>query len=93
MLDHEQLKWIAATSTNLNSMLQQIARYTDLARRYPGNPHYIDLVGGRVDLACKTAQSLFDRITSLSGDTVSVEEAIAGAADLLADAAARLLRD
>src|SRR5437588_340552 len=36
---------------------------------------------------------LFDRITSLSGETVSVEAAIAGATDLLADAAARLLRD
>ena len=64
MLEHEDLKWIAATSTNLNSMLQQIARYTDLARRYSDNPHYIDLVGERVELACKTAQTLFDRITS-----------------------------
>ncbi|HEY4284253.1 MAG TPA: response regulator [Chthoniobacterales bacterium] len=63
MLEHEDLKWIASTSTNLNSMLQQIARYTDLARRYPENPHYIDLVGERVELASKTAQTLFDRIT------------------------------
>src|ERR1700758_3446089 len=64
MLDHEDLKWIAATSTNLNSMLQQIARYTDLAKRYPDNPNYIDLVAERVDRACKTAQGLFDRITA-----------------------------
>jgi CheY-like chemotaxis protein len=44
-------------------MLQQIARYTDLARRYPGNSHYVDLVGERVELASKTAQTLFDRVT------------------------------
>jgi len=64
MLDHEDLKWVAATSTNLNSMLQQIARYTDLARRHPETQNYINLVGERVDLACKTAQALFDRVTS-----------------------------
>ena len=64
MIDHEDLKWIAATSTNLNSMLLQIARYTDLARRYPDNHHYVNLVGERVDLATKTAQALFDKVTS-----------------------------
>ena len=64
MLDHEDLKWIATTSTNLNSMLQQIARYTDLARRHPDNHNYINLVGERVDLATRTAQALFDRVTS-----------------------------
>jgi len=64
MFDHEDLKWIAGTSTNLNSMLQQISRYTDLARRHPENPHYVDLVGERVDLATKTAQALFDKVTS-----------------------------
>ena len=63
MLDHEDLKWIAGISTNLNSMLQQIARYTDLARRHPENPNYVNLVGERVDLATKTAQALFDRVT------------------------------
>jgi CheY-like chemotaxis protein len=63
MLDHGALKWIATSSTNLNSMLQQIARYTDLARRHPENHHYIDLVGERVELAARTAQALFDRVT------------------------------
>jgi CheY-like chemotaxis protein len=64
MLDHEDLKWVAGTSTNLNSMLQQIARYTDLARRHPDNHNYMNLVSERVDRACKTAQALFDRVTS-----------------------------
>src|SRR5438876_8178603 len=64
MLDQEDLKWIAATSTDLNSILQQVARYADLARRHRGEHHYIDLLGERVELASQTAQSLFDRVTS-----------------------------
>jgi len=64
MLDHEDLKWIAATSTELNTMLQQISRYADLARQHKGEYNYIEMLGERVELASKTAQSLFDRVTS-----------------------------
>ena len=64
MLDQEDLKWIAATATELNSILQQVSRYSDLARRHRGEHNYIDLLGERVELASKTAQSLFDRVTS-----------------------------
>src|SRR3954451_4865752 len=64
MFDHEDLKWIATTSTDLNSMLQQISRYSDLARRHKGEHSYLDLLGERVELAAKTAQALFDRVTS-----------------------------
>jgi CheY-like chemotaxis protein len=64
MLDHEDLKWIAATSTELNTMLQQISRYADLARQHKGEYNYIEMLGERVELASKSAQSLFDRITS-----------------------------
>lgn len=64
MLDQEDLKWIAATSTELNTILQQVSRYADLARRHRGEHNYIDLLGERVELASKTAQSLFDRVTS-----------------------------
>jgi CheY-like chemotaxis protein len=64
MLDQEDLKWIATTSTDLNSILQQVSRYADLARRHRGEHNYIDLLGERVALASKTAQSLFDRVTS-----------------------------
>jgi CheY-like chemotaxis protein len=64
MLDHEDLKWIATTSTELNSMLQQIARYADLARQHKGEYNYIEMLAERVELASKTAQDLFDRITS-----------------------------
>jgi len=64
MLDQEDLKWIAATSTELNSILQQVSRYADLARRHRGEHNYVELLGERVELATKTAQSLFDRVTS-----------------------------
>jgi CheY-like chemotaxis protein len=64
MLDHDDLKWIASTSTELNSVLQQVSRYADLARRHKGGHNYLDLLGERVELATKLAQALFDRVTS-----------------------------
>jgi len=75
MLDHEDLKWIAGTSTNLNSMLLQIARYTDLARRHPENQHYVNLVSERVDLATRTVQALFDRVTTNILETTAARAA------------------
>ena len=64
MLDHEDLKWIAATSTELNTTLQQISRYADLARQHKGEHNYIEMLAERVELASKSAQALFDRVTS-----------------------------
>ena len=64
MLDHEDLKWIATTSTELNGMLQQIARYADLARQHKGEQSYVDMIADRVELASRTAQELFDRVTN-----------------------------
>ena len=64
MLDHEDLKWIAITSTELNSMLQQISRYSDLARQHKGQYNYIEMLSERVEVASKKAQVLFDRVTS-----------------------------
>jgi CheY-like chemotaxis protein len=64
MLDQQDLKWIATTSTELNSVLQQIARYCDLAQRHKGGENYIDLLAERVDVASKTAQNLFDKVTT-----------------------------
>jgi CheY-like chemotaxis protein len=77
MLTHQNLKWIASTSTNLNSILQQIARYTDLARRHNNEPHYLNLLGERVELAATTAQSLFDHITSKILETSVAKTAVA----------------
>jgi CheY-like chemotaxis protein len=77
MLDHDDLKWIATTSTELNSMLQQISRYADLARQHKGEYNYIEMLGERVELASKTAQDLFDRVTSriLEGSSAKAKQA------------------
>ena len=77
MLTQEDLKWIASTSTNLNSVLQQISRYTDLARRHKEEEHYFELLGERVELGRRAAQSLFDHITSNILDK-SVAKAVSG---------------
>jgi CheY-like chemotaxis protein len=79
MLTKEDLKWIASNSTNLNSLLQQISRYADLARRHKEEEHYFDLLGERVELGARTAQRLFDHITSSIFET-SVAKAVSGAA-------------
>ena len=49
MLDQEDLKWIATSSTELNAIVQQISRYTDLARRHKGEYDYLNLLGERVE--------------------------------------------
>jgi|ERR1051326_1468695 len=64
MLDQEDLKWIAATSTDLNSMVQQISRYTDLVRSHQDEPNYLELLSERVEVASKTSQALFDHVTT-----------------------------
>lgn len=64
MLDQEDLKWIASTTTELNSLVQQISRYTDLARQHRGEHNYLQLLAERVEIASKTTQGLFDRVTS-----------------------------
>jgi CheY-like chemotaxis protein len=79
MLDNDDLKWIATTSTELNAILQQISRYSDLARQHRGEHNYIEMLGERVELAAKTAQSIFDRVTSkiLEGTTGKMAAAAA----------------
>lgn len=77
MLDQDDLKWIATASTELNSMLQQISRYSDLARQHKGEYNYIEMLGERVELASKKAQELFDHVTSkiLAGSTAASKAA------------------
>ena len=64
MLHQDDLKWIAKTSTELNTVLQQIARYADLAKRYKGDHDYIDQLNQQVEIATQSAQALFNRVTS-----------------------------
>jgi CheY-like chemotaxis protein len=64
MLHQDDLKWIAKTSTELNTVLQQIARYADLAKRHKGDHDYIDQLNHQVEIATQSAQALFNRVTS-----------------------------
>ncbi len=64
MLHQDDLKWIAKTSTKLNTVLQEIARYADLLKRHKGEGDYIELLGQHVAVASQSAQELFDRVTS-----------------------------
>jgi CheY-like chemotaxis protein len=63
MLHQDDLKWIAKTSTELNTVLQQIARYVDLMKRHKGED-YIDQLNQQVEIATESAQALFNRVTS-----------------------------
>src|SRR5437868_15551666 len=64
MLHQDDLKWIAKTSTELNTVLQQIARYAELAKRHKGDHDYIEQLHQQVEIASRSAQALFDRVTS-----------------------------
>src|SRR5437763_1943633 len=76
MLHQDDLKWIAKTSTELNTVLQQIARYADLAKRQKGDHDYIDQLNQQVEIATQAAQALLNRVMSMilentSGKTLS----------------------
>ncbi|CAN5584998.1 hypothetical protein BH18VER1_BH18VER1_03330 [soil metagenome] len=75
MLDQDDLKAIATASTELNSMLQQISRYSDLARQHKGEYNYIEMLAERVEIAAKKSQELFDHVTSkiLEGSVANVK--------------------
>ena len=64
MLHQDDLKWIAKTSTELNTVLQQIARYAELAKRHKGDHDYLEQLNQQVEIASRSAQTLFNRVTS-----------------------------
>src|SRR5436305_7339369 len=65
MLHQDDLKWIAKTSTELNTVLHQIARYADLAKRHRGDHDYIDQLNQQVEIATQAAQALLNRVMSM----------------------------
>jgi CheY-like chemotaxis protein len=64
MLDQDDLKWIAKTSTELNTALQQIARYAEMAQLHRGDHDYLQMLSESVEAASRASQILFDRVTS-----------------------------
>jgi CheY-like chemotaxis protein len=80
MLDQDDLKWIAKISTELNTALQQIVRYAEMAQRHRGDHDYLQMLAERAEAATQSSQALFDRVTSkilatTSGKTASPEPA------------------
>src|SRR3954451_10067523 len=71
MLDQDDLKWIAKTSTELNTVVQQIARYADLAQRHKGDHDYIEQLNQQVEIATQSAQALFNRVTARIQESTS----------------------
>lgn len=65
MLHQDDLKWIARTSTELNTVLQQIGRYAELAKRHKGDHDYIDQLNQQVEIAMQAAQALLNRVMSM----------------------------
>ena len=64
MLDQDDLKWLAKTSTELHTVLQQISRYAEMAKRDRTDHDYLEMLGERVEVASQSSQALFDRVTS-----------------------------
>lgn len=64
MLDHDDLKWIAANVTELNRLLQQLARSTDQVRQHKAEGRSLEILSEHVEQASKISQSLFDCVTS-----------------------------
>ena len=64
MLEQDDLKWIAKISTELNTALQQIARYAQMAQTHRGDHDYLRMLTERVETATQSSQALFDRVTS-----------------------------
>lgn len=92
MLHQDDLKWIAKTCTELNTVLQQISHYAELAKRTKGDHDYIEQLNQQVEIASQSAQALFDRVTSkifesTSGKVLSSGETSEPAPVAAADAA------
>lgn len=85
MLDHDDSKWIAANASELNRLLQQVARTVDQVRQHKAEGRSLEILGEQVAQACKVSQSLCDCVTSripagaVSGVLPSEQTSIANA--------------
>ncbi len=64
MLDHDDLKWITATVTDLNRRLQQITRLSEQAQEEQEESATLQRLGVESELAAKSSQALFDHVTA-----------------------------
>ena len=64
MLDHEDMKWLAATATALNGFTQKATRQVEMVRLGQGGGENLDALNEQIDLASRASQAIFDRITT-----------------------------
>ena len=64
MLDHEDMKWFAATATALNGFLQKATRQVEMARLCKSGDENLDALNEQIELASRASQAIFDRITT-----------------------------
>lgn len=64
MLDHEDMKWLAATTTELNRFLQRATRQVESARLRKDGGENLDSLNEQLELASRASQAIFDRITT-----------------------------
>lgn len=64
MLDHEDLKWLAANATELNRLLQQAACQAEHARLRKGEGEHLEFLSEQLEGASRASQAIFDRITT-----------------------------
>jgi len=64
MLDHEDMKWLAATATALNGFMQKATRQVEMARLCKGGGENLDALDEQIELASRASQAIFDRITT-----------------------------
>ena len=64
MLDHEDMKWLAATATALNGFMQKATRQVEMARLCKGGGENLDALNEQIELASRASQAIFDRITT-----------------------------
>ena len=79
MLDHDDMKWLAATATALNGFLQKATRQVETARLGKSGDENLDALNEQIELASRASQAIFDRITARilarTGGAVRHEEA------------------
>ncbi|MGI8890215.1 MAG: response regulator [Chthoniobacterales bacterium] len=63
MLDHEDLKWLAANTAELTQLLRQAARQAEQARLNKGQGEHLTAVSEQVSSAFRTSQAIHDRVT------------------------------
>ncbi len=84
MLDHEDLKWLAANATELNRLLQLTARQAEQARLRKTETGFFDSLTDQLDRASRSSQAIFDRITTRimagAGSDLRVDQAVASLA-------------